>query len=258
MFESGSFILFSEECQIAIVLLLFVCGTCFGSFLNCIAMRTVRRKNWISGRSRCPECHHVLKLRDLIPVFSYLFLKGRCRYCGSRIRLRYLTTELFMGIVWVHTYLMSHDLISFIFYLILFSLFFCLSLIDLESNKIPDIFIVLILINWFGLSLCRREFEFNNILSSFLLTAGIYISVLLMEKLSGKECMGRGDIKLIFVVCLYTGFYRNIIVLFLSSLIGLMMVFMNGKRKIPFGPCICLAAALVILYGDQMIKYMFL
>ena len=239
------------------IIFVFVCGACFGSFLNCLAFRMIRKEDWIKGRSHCPSCGHVLGFFDLIPVLSWLLLKGRCRYCGSRISIRYPLSELFMGIVFVLAYLKTvPDIFLLINRLILFSIFFCLSLIDLESYIIPDVFVVLGILNRIILTIFQGNIQtnLNDLAGAILISFGIYLIVSLMNFFTKQDCIGGGDIKLIFMICLYTGFYRAVLVLFLSSLLGLTTVLMTGKRKIPFGPCICLAAAAVILIGDQMIK----
>ena len=254
--DSETLFTFIEGQRLSIILFFFICGTCFGSFLNCVALRVAREEDWIRKRSYCPSCSHALGFLDLIPILSWLFLKGKCRYCGSRIPLRYPLSELFMGVIFVLTYLKTTpDFSSMISHLFLFSLFFCLSLIDSDTYTIPDVFIVLGILNRIVLAVFQRDLQtdLNDLIGAFLIALGIYVAAYLTERISGRECMGGGDIKLIFVVCLYTGFYNGILVLFLSSILGLLTVMMSGKRKIPFGPCICLAAAAVILYGDQMI-----
>ena len=85
--------------------LFFVLGLLFGSFLNCMAMRVVRKEDWVKEPSRCRECGHKLGPADLIPVFSYVFSRGRCRYCKERISLRYPVTELVFAALTVLIYL---------------------------------------------------------------------------------------------------------------------------------------------------------
>ena len=259
--DSETLFTFIEGQRLSIILFFFICGTCFGSFLNCVAFRIVRKEDWIRERSRCPACHHALGLFDLIPILSWLFLKGKCRYCGNKISVQYLLSELFMGTVFILTYLeTAADWLSMIFHLALFSLFFCLSLIDLESYIIPNGFIILGILNRFILTVIHGKLlaDLNDLSDAFLIALVVYVAAIMTNTVSGKECVGAGDIKLIFVVCLYTGLYKSILVLFLSSLLGLLVVLMTGKRKIPFGPCVCLAAAAVILYGDLLMKFMFL
>ena len=85
--------------KIYLLLLCAVLGLVMGSALNCLAFRMAHQQKWTGGRSRCVSCGHELKWNDLVPVFSYLFLKGRCRYCGEKISPRYFLAELTLGIV---------------------------------------------------------------------------------------------------------------------------------------------------------------
>ena len=84
-----------------ICILAAVAGAVFGSFINCAAWRIAHGENFLKGRSHCAECGHVLGIGDLIPVISYLALKGKCRYCGKKISPRYMLTELAMAAAFV-------------------------------------------------------------------------------------------------------------------------------------------------------------
>ncbi|MBU6234619.1 MAG: A24 family peptidase [Alphaproteobacteria bacterium] len=81
--------------------LFFVLGTCLGSFVTALQYRLPRNLNWTTDRSRCTSCKHTLGAPDLVPVFSWLFLKGRCRHCGTRIHWRYPVIELCFGLAGV-------------------------------------------------------------------------------------------------------------------------------------------------------------
>lgn len=105
--------------QIFFVIMMFVMGTVFGSFLTLAVYRIPLNKNIIYERSFCPQCNHKLNFIDLIPVLSYIFLKGKCRYCGEKVRIRYLLLEVLSGIIFVLT-----------FFALDFSIF------NIESNKI--------------------------------------------------------------------------------------------------------------------------
>lgn len=77
--------------------LFFVVGLCVGSFVTALAYRLPRGENWVSARSRCTACNHALGAVDLVPVLSWVFLRGRCRHCGTRISARYPAIELVVG-----------------------------------------------------------------------------------------------------------------------------------------------------------------
>ena len=80
-------------------ILAFALGAVFGSFLNCAAWRIAHGESFLHGRSHCTSCGHALSALDLVPIFSWLFLGGKCRYCKTKISARYMLTELFFGII---------------------------------------------------------------------------------------------------------------------------------------------------------------
>lgn len=91
--------------QIAFCILIFIMGTVFGSFFTLAVYRIPLNKNIVNERSFCPKCNHRLEAWDLIPVLSYIFLRGRCRYCKEKVRIRYLLLEVLSGIVFLTFYL---------------------------------------------------------------------------------------------------------------------------------------------------------
>ena len=108
-----------------------VLGAVLGSFLNCAAWRIAHGESFVKGRSHCTSCGHVLGFLDLIPVFSWIFLGGRCRYCKTKISPRYMLTELFFALVSVLTLLRFDLSPEFVRNMVLACCLFCLSLVDL-------------------------------------------------------------------------------------------------------------------------------
>lgn len=251
-------IIFGKE-QFFCILLFFICGSVFGSFFNCMAMRIVSEKDWIFSRSRCDHCNHELRSPDLIPVFSYILLRGHCRYCGERISVRHFLSEVFLGVVFVLVYLRYKRIEPGIFFdLSLFCVLFGLSLTDLDSYTIPDPFILSGLLNRFVKLFFVKEDILVHLLSAFAITLMVYMTAELMNKFTGRENFGGGDIKLLFMVSLYTSCFKGILILFLSCLFGLLTAMVMKKRKIPFGPCICMGTFIVLMYGDQILKWFWL
>lgn len=237
--------------QLFFILFFFICGSIFGSFLNCMAMRIVNHEDFIFSGSHCDVCGHGLDPFDLIPILSYIFLKGKCRYCGAKLSIDYPLTEFILGIVFVLTYLRyQRPCILLIFDLSLFCIVFGLSLIDMRSYIIPDGFIITGVLNWFIRSLLTG-FAIRSVLSAVLLGSLMFLLSCLMNKTNGKENFGGGDIKLIFMAVLYTGLLKGAWLLLLSSVFGLFGMLLSKKKKIPFGPYISFALFLVILYGDS-------
>ena len=118
----------------------FVLGTICGSFLNCVIYRLEVSKSFLKGRSYCPHCKHILSWQDLIPIFSFIFLKGKCRYCQKPISWQYPLVELATGILFIWTYLSyDRDLsMSLIFYLIFACFLIIIFVYDLKHYLIPD------------------------------------------------------------------------------------------------------------------------
>src|SRR4051812_40657220 len=91
---------------------LFTLGLCLGSFINALIWRLHENKDWVKGRSQCPNCGHVLAAKDLIPVLSWLALRGRCRYCGRTISKQYPVVELLTGVAFAASYLYWPETLS--------------------------------------------------------------------------------------------------------------------------------------------------
>ncbi len=229
----------------------FVCGSIFGSFLNCVGMRIVNREDFVFSKSHCDVCGHALHPFDLIPILSYIFLKERCRYCGAKLSIAHPLTEFFLGVVFVLTYFHHQKLCAALFFdLSLFCVVFGLSLVDMRSYIIPDGFIAAGVLNWLIRGLFTG-FAIDNVLSAALLSLSLFLLSSLMNKMNGNENFGGGDIKLIFMAVLYTGLIQGVWMLLLSSVFGLFGMLLSKKKKIPFGPYISFALFLVILYGDS-------
>ena len=128
--------------RIYLCILFFVCGTVFGSFLNCMAWRIAHHESVLKGRSHCAVCGHTLGAADLIPIFSYLFLRGRCRYCKEKISPRYMAAEVVCGAGFVLSFLRFGLSARTLQIVVLFCILLALSLVDFEIYEIPDRFIL--------------------------------------------------------------------------------------------------------------------
>ncbi|MDY6308986.1 MAG: prepilin peptidase [Oribacterium sp.] len=272
----------------------FILGAVFGSFTDCMAYRIMNGESVLKGRSHCDVCGHVLGARDLVPIFSWLFSHGKCRYCDARISAESTITELLMGICFVITVTRFGLSFEALRILVLLVIFFALSIIDLHTLEIPDRFHIAILITYFitlplvawqkttGYSrvslwtLMTVQNSMNiesqtagsttftetllhmllpGLLTAALIGGGMLLISLIMDKVLGKESMGGGDIKLFFA----TGFYLTPLLglfnLVLCCLIGLVFVFAFKKQKIPFGPSICIGTFISLLFGNQFINW---
>lgn len=231
-------------------------GAAMGSFLNCAAWRVAHGESFVKGRSRCPVCGHTLGAADLVPVFSWLFLRGRCRYCGTRVSPRYVLTECAFALVTLLCFLRfgltALCLRNYVFLCCLF----CLSLTDLETFLIPDGCLILPALVWvLTLPLIRPPDALENVCAAFLYGGVTLALSLIMDRVLKKESLGGGDIKLFALMGLYLGWAASLFALMFSCLLGLVFAVLSGRgsgRQFPFGPAISAACALMLLYGDPL------
>lgn len=231
----------------------FLLGTCLGSFSACLTSRLLTGESALSGRSHCDNCGHVLGAADLVPLLSWLFLKGRCRYCGAKVPAECFFTELLAGVgccLVVYRYDIS---VLSLRGILLGVILLTMSLTDLHRYIIPDrlqlagclVFLVTV---WFlpdPLHVLLR-----GLLLGTALGGGMLLLSLLFDKLTGKESLGGGDIKLFFMTGLYLGSAWEILFyLILSCLLGLVFALFYKKKRIPFGPAIAAACFFMVLYG---------
>ena len=237
-------------------------GAAAGSFLNCAAWRIVRGESFTRGRSRCPACGHALGAAELVPVVSWLVQKGRCKWCGQKISIRYPLTELGFALVTVLCLLRfgltALCLRNFVFLCCLF----LLTLTDLEDMIIPDGCHIAAAAAW----LAALPFTFTgwgdvlkSVLAAVAFGGGLLAVSLVMDRLLGRDTLGGGDIKLFAVVGLYLGFIGSLFALMLACVVGLALQGLlrrkGGERAFPFGPSIALAAAAMLLYGEPLVRW---
>lgn len=229
-------------------IMLFVLGTCVGSFINMLVYRTAVRygltKNKITNKNRsfCDYCGRQLKWYENIPVISWVVQKGKTRCCGKNLPKEYPLVEMIMGIIFVMVGLRMELLIAT---LLAFSLIF-----DLKYMILPDfstyILIVLAIIighNWFsGLG------------------AGLFLLILYLVT-KGKG-MGFGDVKLALFMGLFLGYPNIIVAFYLAFIIGAvvgvtLLVTKTIKRKqpIPFGPFLILGTTIAYYWGEKIMYY---
>lgn len=240
--------------QVYLYVLILTLGAFLGSALNCLAWRMARGIKWSKGRSLCPHCGHSLQALDLIPVFSFLLLKGRCRYCGQRISPRYLLSELLLGICFSSLLWRFGLSLQTANAALLCGCLFCLSLVDLEIQIIPNRFLWIPALArlW---QLATEDRLCSGILPALLFGGGLLLFSLMMDKLLGKDTLGGGDIKLIALLGLYFSIPECLFLLIAACLLGIggaMILKIKPGTPFPFGPYISLAAWLTLLFGSPI------
>lgn len=237
-----------------------VLGAVMGSFLNCWAQRYAAGEKVPRGRSRCPDCGHVLTAAELVPIFSWLFQRGRCKSCKKPISVRYPVTELigaaaFGCAVWRFG-------LSFVTLevLLLFGCLMLLAFIDFDTMLLPNGPMLVALAGWVVFLPAHEDIRaraVQGLLTAVTVGGAILLISLIMDKVLGRESMGGGDIKLFALVGLYLGPWKTLLMVLLSCFVGLIFVIVlkARHRAFPFGPAICIATALTVLYGDPIVNW---
>ncbi|HZK25840.1 MAG TPA: prepilin peptidase [Oscillospiraceae bacterium] len=237
--------------------LAFIYGLFIGSFLNVCIYRLPAGESIVTPPSHCPNCGRRLGARELLPVVSFLWQRGRCRGCGSAIAWRYTLVELatailFAVLAWRFGW--PDILWQAAFYAVLVVIFF----IDLDHQLIPDQLVLLLLGITVLVLVLERGVPWGTALLGGLVGFGLF---LLLAVLSSGG-MGGGDIKLAAVLGLWFGWPQLLLVMFLSFLGGglvggalLLLKLKNRKDGIAFGPFLVLAAFIVSMWGNQLITW---
>ena len=250
-------------------LVLFMLGSVVGSFMNVIVGRLPRGQSPWRGRSHCPKCRHVLSVADLVPLLSYVFLHGRCRYCKAPISTGYFWGEVFMGLAWLITGLgvaiAGYDSALAMISLLIVSLLVLLFLYDFKTQLLPDIFVgplVILSIIWaliwpgvysnsFALPLTFFTLDSNLIsgLAAALAAAGFLGLLWLVTRGRG---MGLGDVKLALALGFLSGWPMIVDTLlgaFISgAIVGIILLSCGTKTlksRLAFGPFL-IGAQLII------------
>jgi len=268
-----------------IIAVLGLLGVILGSFVNALVWRlheltriahhkgeqSARRRHRLSilqGRSMCPDCHHTLTAKDLVPVLSWLWLGGKCRYCRKPISWQYPVVELLTGGLFALSYaawpLPLHDegLVVFGFWLVFLVAFMALAVYDLRWFLLPDKIVFPLI----GLAAAQVVIMFtweSDVQALWQPVAGAAIIFGLfwgLFQLSKGAWIGGGDVKLAIVLGLLAGTpAKAFLVIFLASLFGTLAsvpLLARGKKglkmHIPFGPYLLLATIIVVLWGQTI------
>lgn len=247
--------------RIYFLILSTVLGASIGSFVNCVADRYVANQSVWKGRSHCPSCGHTLSILDLFPILSYIFLRGKCRYCGEHIPIRCLITELLGGVVFLmYAYVYGFSLET-LEMMILMAILLAVALIDYDTMEIPDgllqfgVIVFLLFLPAHTDYAARLE---DGALGALIYGGGMLILSLIMDLILKKDSLGGGDIKMLIMLGLFTGVTKGLLNILLACVIGLLMALGRSKKDeegFPFGPALAFAAMATLLVGSQIIDW---
>ncbi len=264
---------------------IFLFGLIIGSFLNCVIYRL--RKNGrgqssaISGRSYCPHCKHTLSWKDLIPVLSFIILRGKCRYCHKRISWQYPLVETATGVLFLLIFnfqfsifnqfsnLNFQTILEPLFLLVISCFLIVIFVYDLKHYIIPDkviypaigIAFIFVILNVVKDPASTMGFfaPLRMTMVSALGAAGFFLLIVLVSK---GRWMGVGDIKMAFLMGLLLGWPNILVALFvafiLGAIIGLVLIIARKKTlksEVPFGPFLVSGTFLALFWGEKVINW---
>ena len=246
----------------------FIVGICMGSFSNVCIYRIPGGESIVSPPSHCYNCNTKLRSVDLVPVFSYLFLGGKCRYCSTKISFRYPSIELLTGVLYLLVFSVYGFSMQSLYYIVLASLLVIISFIDLDHFIIPDKLLIIGAVFGLVFNILGYGIPFWDGIYGSLVSVGLLLFTLLIEFIIKKEAMGGGDIKLLGMIGLFLGLKYTILTIILAIYIGaiygiLVIIYSKIRNKkynamIPFGPFISLGAIISLLYGSSIIDFYFI
>jgi len=259
-----------------ITICLLVLGLCFGSFITALVWRvrqrakgkSNKRYSMTQGRSMCPHCHHRLGALDLIPVLSWVALRGRCRYCQAKISWQYPAIELVTAALFTLSYWQWHysfngvGLVAFGAWLGCLVLLIALAIYDIRWMILPDRLIVPLTIFSAVLTTALAIEQGSLIWTLETVTGAILLSGLFwgLFQISGGRWIGGGDVKIAVALGLIAGgLTESVVLLFIASLLGTLVSIpllshrKSVSHKIAFGPFLITAAIIVFLWGAEII-----
>ena len=258
----------------------FAFGCLFGSFFNVCIYRIPRGIFWKTSRSHCPACSLSIPSWHNIPVFSWIFLRGKAACCGAKISIQYPLVELGTAVLWVTVYwcfpfifrldgtlvLNSAELLRFAHALVFSSVLLICSVIDLEHQIIPDALSLPMIalspiVAWF-----HPELDLKSSIIGIFLGGGLFYAVAWIYFLVRKQYgLGLGDVKLLAAIGGWLGYQAVATTIMWASLVGsvigitfiLISRQKNFQLKIPFGPFLSGAAVVYLLFGRHLVDYLF-
>jgi len=251
------------------VAFVFILGLFIGSFLNVVILRLHREESFVKGASKCLFCKHRLYPKDLVPLFSYLFLKGHCRYCKKRFSHQYPLVELFTGLAFVLVFLKiipNSDLsvasilqaLHLMDWWMIVAFLIIIFVYDLKYYLILDKVVWPVIILAFFVNLFLGFSVLNMIIAS-LIGGGFFLLQFVASK---GRWIGGGDIRLGIFMGVVLGWPQVLTALFISYILGsfISIFLLLGKRKewgdkIPFGTFLTLGTFITMLWGPYLVTW---
>lgn len=239
--------------EIYYMIVTFIFGAVLGSFYNVVGYRIPKGESLITPSSHCTKCNHKLGASELVPIFSWIFLGGKCKNCKEKISCFYPVFELSSGILFALSYHLFGFSIQFLISITFISMLLIIIISDYQTMIIPDEVLIsssIILLIEFMI----KDGEISilgHLLDGFVSFLLMFLLKKIGDFLFKKESMGGGDLKLMAVIGMVLGWKVTLICIFLASFIGLpislIILFKNKTDIIPFGPFLSVSAIILFL-----------
>jgi len=241
---------------IFLYIVIFCYGIIIGSFLNVLIYRVPKKENIAIVRSHCMQCGYQLAWYDLIPLFSWLALRGKCRKCGEKISVQYPIIEALNGVLYIMVFYHYGLSIESLLYCLLFSALLALSVIDFRTYEIPVGFNYFIL----ALGLIRLVTDLDNWKTYVIGFLAVSVFLLVLYYATGGRGIGGGDVKLMGTCGLLIGWKLIILAFLLGCILGsvihiLRMKISDEGHVLAMGPYLSMGVAIAVLYGEQFIGW---
>lgn len=249
--------------SVILFLTIFALGLTVGSFLNVCIFRIPEEKSIFFPGSHCPSCGKKIRFYDNIPVLSFLLLKGKCRYCKSKISIQYPLVELLTALLFLAAYLWQGLSLGLLSTIILGCLLIIVFVVDLKHRIIPDVITIPGIVIGLLFALISPQIKIVDSFLGLIVGGGtFYLLAILGELLFKKESMGGGDIKLAAMLGAFLGWQKLFLIFFLSaflgSVVGILAIHLSSRikehRTIPYGPFLALASFVALFWGEGLIK----
>ena len=229
-----------------IAIIVFIFGTIIGSFLNVVIYRIPKGESIIFPSSKCQSCQTPLKWYHNIPIFSWLFLAGKCAFCKAPISKQYPIIEFLTGIIFITLYFKLGLVWYLPFVAASFAALFALVVIDFKYMAVPDT------VNFAALIFALIQPDLLHALMYAAIAAGgLYLIGLFSSLLAGKQAMGGADVIVAATMGALLGFPHFFVALFLSALLAMIPALIHRTTGVPFVPFLALSAFIVYLYDSE-------
>ena len=246
----------ATEYYIPIYIVVLLYGIMVGSFLNVCIYRIPKKENIAIVRSHCMTCNHQLKWYDNIPLFSWLMLRGKCRYCKAPISPQYPIIEASNGLLWLLLVIVKGISVDTLLYALLFSALLTLSVIDFRTYEIPAGINIFILALGLIMTVLHYTEWLDHVIGFLAVSIPLYIIIIATD---GRG-IGGGDMKLMATAGLLIGWKLVVLAFALGCLIGapvhvIRMKLAGADRVLAMGPYLSIGILISVLWGEQLISW---